>query len=422
MRGCGPAGERAPAAWMDVMDMDSAQQANATCGGTHLPPLERPFRKSAKHIRLGVVGGGFGGDQPFHEHPNCVVQAVADPRADRQERLAKTFQCGTVYNSLEEMLKDPQVEAVALFTGAPSHVKHAVMCLEAGKHVLCAVPAATNLEDAERLLAAVKASGLTYMMHETSYYRQPTISARKFYREGKFGELFYTEAEYFHPNPPGFISPLWTGPDGERTWRYCLPPMWYPTHATAFLTGVTGERLTSVMCLGFDDGTGPYHDNAYGNPYGSEVALYKTDKGHILRHAQIWRGAVRGCERAEWYGSKFSYFMEHPNGMGPCIVRTSGQTEKDDAGFERQLSEFEPYSQPKWWETDLLPETMRHDTGHDGSHVFLVNEFVMSLIEGRTPSVNVYEALAYTVPGIIAHESAVNGGKELKIPSFDPAA
>lgn len=375
--------------------------------------------KTNKKIRLGVVGGGFGADQPFGEHPNCVVVAVSDLREDRRQHLRDVFKCDNVYNSLEELIKDKDIDAVAVFTEATNHVKHAVACLKAGKHVLSAVPAATSIADAELLLATVKETGLTYMMHETSYYRQPMISAREFYKKGLFGELFYTEAEYFHPNPPGYISPLWTGPKGERTWRYALPPMWYPTHATAFLVGLTGERLVDVMCLGFDDGTPPYHNNNYKNPYGSEVALYKTNKGHILRHAQIWRGAVRGCERAEWYGSLGSFFMEHPNGMGPVIVRTSGQTEKDDAGFERQLSEYEQYDQPKWWKTDFLPEAMRHDTGHDGSHVFLVNEFICSLLEERVPTVNIYEALAYTVPGIMAQESAIHGGKQMKIPSFD---
>lgn len=374
----------------------------------------------SKKLRIGVVGGGFGAAMPWHEHPDCVVEAVSDLREDRRKALSDAFQCNKVYNSLSELIKDRDVDAVALFTEATNHAEHAVECLNAGKHVASAVPAVTSLEGAEKLLEAVKRTGLTYMMFETSYYQQGAISARQFYKQGKFGDLFYTEAEYFHPNPPGFISPLWTDPQGKRTWRWALPPMWYPTHATAFLVGITGERLTEVTCLGFHDGTQPYKDNSYNNPYGSEVAFYKTSNGNMLRHAQIWRGAVRGCERAEWYGSKMSFFMGHPNGMGPVIVRTANQIEKDDAGFERQLSEFEQYDQPKWWKTDLLPEPMRHDTGHDGSHGFLVNEFVRALVDGRSPTVDIYESLAYTVPGIIAHASAMEGGKQMKIPSFDP--
>ena len=65
------------------------------------------------------------------------------------------------------------------------------------------------------------------------------------------------------------------------------------------------------------------------------------------------------------------------------------------------------------------PEAMRHDTGHGGSHAFLAAEFVSALLEDREPVIDVYESLAMTVPGIVAHESSKRGGERLKAPSFD---
>jgi hypothetical protein len=117
-----------------------------------------------------------------------------------------------------------------------------------------------------------------------------------------------------------------------------------------------------------------------------------------------------------------SFYMDHPNGLGPIIIRAGEQMEKDDAGFERKLAQFEKYEQPLYWKTDMLPEPLRHDSGHGGSHTFLTHEFIDSLVNERKPSVNIYEALAYTVPGIIAHKSALQGGKQMKIPQFDPKA
>src|SRR5207249_656939 len=137
---------------------------------------------------------------------------------------------------------------VAIFTGAPDHARHVVMALEAGKHVLCAVPAAMSLDECQLLIDTVKKTGLTYMMAETTYWMQPAISARKFYEEGRFGHLYYTEAEYHHA---GLESLFFEG--GKRTWRHGFPPMHYPTHCTAFLVGMTGERLTNVSCLGWGD-------------------------------------------------------------------------------------------------------------------------------------------------------------------------
>ena len=101
------------------------------------------------------------------------------------------------------------------------------------------------------------------------------------------------------------------------------------------------------------------------------------------------------------------------------IVRTAAQQEKDDAGFARDLPQLETYAQPQWWQTDMLPEPLRHASGHDGSHTFLTHEFIDALVHERRPAIDVYEAVAYTAPGIIAHQSALQGGKQLNIPVFD---
>ena len=201
-----------------------------------------------KKIRIGVVGGNFGHSFYWHEHPNCIVEAVSDLRPERRSALMQTYRCDKSYESLEKLIRDKNIDAVAVFTPAPDHARHCVAALRAGKHLICAVPAAMSLEECWQLIDTVKQTGLTYMMAETSYYQQHTISARKCFQEGQFGHLYYTESEYHHAG----LESLWFE-NGQRTWRYGYPPMHYPTHCTAHLVGVTGERLTEVSCLGWGD-------------------------------------------------------------------------------------------------------------------------------------------------------------------------
>ncbi|MBI3946592.1 MAG: Gfo/Idh/MocA family oxidoreductase [Armatimonadetes bacterium] len=378
---------------------------------------EATMSRSARKIKVGVVGGGFGAGFWWHEHPNCTVEAVSDPRPDRRSRLQERYRCDKTYDSLEALIQDKNVDAVAVFSGAPDHVPHTVACMNAGKHVFCAVPACISLEQAEELRDTVRRTGLTYMMAESSYYHAAVISARNFLAEGKFGDLFYSESEYHHAG----LETLWFNPDGSKTWRHGFPPMLYPTHCTAYLVGVTRERLASVMCVGWGHDDPGILPNAYNNPFLNETALFKTDKGNAFRVAVFWYGAHRGTERGQWYGTKMSLFDPHPNGLGSIIVRTGGQTEKDDGGFLRQLSAFEPYALPEWWKTDMLPEPLRRASGHGGSAVFLTHEFIDALVNDRPPAIDVYESLAMTVPGIVAHQSALEGGRQLPIPSFDLA-
>lgn len=386
-------------------------------GGENIPAAVA-VDTAPKKLRIGIVGGGFGCSFQWHEHPDCVVQAVSDRRPDRRDRLAKTYGCTNVYHSLEELVKDRDVDAVGVFTDGTLHVQHAVECMKHGKHVISAVPAAYgSLDQAQRLFETVTESGLTYMMAETSYYQQFTISARKFYEEGKFGEIFYCQSEYQHDG----LETLYLD-GGERTWRYGMAPMHYPTHCTAHLVSVTGERLTEVVCHGWGDDDPILEDNAHNNPFWNESAMFRTNRGHAFRVNVWWKGAHRGGERAEWIGDKMSFYAPHPNGLAPQIVRAGDQTETDDAGFVRNLPEQETYDQPEWWKTDRLPEPLRHDTGHHGSHAFLTHEFVDAITHGRPPTIDVYEALSYTVPGIVAHESALRDGEHLTIPQFERPA
>ncbi len=377
------------------------------------PWMAGVHQERLKKVRVGVVGGNFGASFYFHEHPQCIVEAVSDLIPERRDRLMQVYGCSKSYESLEQLIQDREVEAVAVFTPAPDHVRHAVACLKAGKHVMCAVPACMSVEEAEELLDTVKRTGLTYMLAETSWYHQSVISARKWFREGKFGSLFYTEAEYHHPG----LEVLFWDEKGNRTWRYGFPRMHYPTHCTGYLVGVTGERMTQVSCVGWGDDSPVLKDNVYKNPFWNGTAFFTTNRGNAFRIGVYWKAAVGGCERGQWFGDQMSYYDPHPNGTGYIIRRASEQKETDDAGFVRTLPTLEQHEQTQWWKTEMLPEPLRHPSGHDGSHTFLTHEFVDALVNDRRPEIDVYNALALTVPGIIAHQSALQGGKAVAYPA-----
>lgn len=363
----------------------------------------RPWQQTSdKKVRIGVVGGGFGTAFHWHQHPNCVVEAVSDLIPERRDKLMRTYACAKSYESLEKLILDPAVDAVAVFTGAPDHPRHTIACMKAGKHVISACPACLTLEDAAKLKEIKERTGLIYMTAETSYYRWETITARQMYQAGLFGELVYTEAEYYHPMNKEERDALWYR-DGKRTWRYGYAPMLYPTHSTAFLVGVTGERLTKVSCIGWGDDDPALKDNVYKNPFFNETGMFMTDKGKPFRCNVAWKLNAHG-ERAQWFGTKAALYSQGSGGQPFAMQLPSGQVS--------QLPDY----------FAMVPEAMRADSGHGASHPFLTNEFVMALVEKREPATNLYEALAFCVPGIVAHESSLKGGKQLKIPNFDKQA
>src|SRR5262245_45781496 len=134
----------------------------AIAGGAAWKASAQPA--SGKKVRMAVVGGGFGSSFHWHEHPQCVVTAVTDLYAVRRQKLRDAYKCDSVYDSLEDMLKKRNdIDAIALFSDAPSHVKHVKMCMERGLHVVSAVPACQTLEDAHLLREVKEKTGRRYM-------------------------------------------------------------------------------------------------------------------------------------------------------------------------------------------------------------------------------------------------------------------
>ncbi|MCZ2149919.1 MAG: Gfo/Idh/MocA family oxidoreductase [Bryobacterales bacterium] len=374
-------------------------------------------RSAPKTLRIGVVGGGFGSSFQWHLHPKCKVTAVCDIRPDRLQRLSEVYKCGNTYKNFREMLKHPELDAVAVFTPLPLHVWMDIESLKAGKHVISAVPAGMSIEELERLLDTVKSTGLKYMMAETSYYRPEIITARQWAREGRFGSIFYTEAEYHHEG----LIPLMYDDRGFPTWRHGLPPMHYPTHCTGMVIPVTGERLAEVTAIGWGDQHEVLRTNQYGNPFWNTTAFFKTSSGHSSRVSVFWHVAAGGTERAGFYGDRMSYIMARPERSPDTQVTISkeGKTVLDANGYPEGDVKIAAFKQPNHFE--MLPEPLRVPSGHGGSHTFLTHEFVGAVTEDRMPAVNVWEAIAYTVPGIVAHQSALRGGVTLKIKDYGKA-
>ena len=342
---------------------------------------------SDRKIRVGIVGYGvcrFGAAFGFQDHPNVEVAAVSDLFPERCAELAKVCRCERTYPSLEELIKDDSLEAVFVATDAPSHGRHCMEALRHGKHVACAVPAVFgSLEEAEQLYEVYAASGRQYMMFETSYFHADLHAMRVIYQAGRFGQLVYSEGEYYHYAADPIPSYL--------DWRVGTPPQWYPTHSNAYYIGVTAGSFTEVSCMGMPSRTRwlQADNNRYRNPFGTEIAQFRTSEGGMSRMGVSW---------------------DTPGPEGE-MGRVRGQTGSFYGHYQGLTQELPDTTRPP------LPPGVEAG-GHGGSHGHLMNEFVLSILLNRTPLVDIAQSLNMTVAGIVAHQSALNNGELMKIPQY----
>lgn len=376
-------------------------------------------RGADKTLRIGVVGGRFGSTFQWRKHPRCSVAAVCDLRDDRLRTMNEVYRPDASYKDYAEMLRHPGLDAVAVFTPAPLHAAMSIQALEAGKHVISAVPAGLSIEELERLIEAVKRTGLRYMMAETTTYRPQIITCREWAAEGRFGTVFYAESEYHHNLPN-----LKWDEQGEPTWRYGLPPMFYITHQTSAVIPVMGARMAEVQAVGWGDDSKMLQDNRYGNPFWNTTGFFKTTDGRACRIAVYWRSAAGFAQRSQFYGSETSYVMgrvaeDHPDTV--MWMDEEALRAWDGPGKGNGHAQARPADDPPEKHWDKLPEPLRIPTGHAGSHSHITHEFVSAALEERHPLVDVWEAAAYTAPGLIAHQSALAGGESMKIPDLGRA-
>lgn len=354
---------------------------------------------SDKKVRVGIAGEGvcsFGSAFGYQNHPNSEVVACTDLNPERCKLLQKRTGAKKTYSSCEDMIKhaaEDKLDMVYIATDAPSHAKLSIMALEHGLHVVCAVPAFLGKEQLElvpKIMDAVKRSGKLYQMNETTAFRQSCYEMRKLYEAGVMGEIVYAEGEYFH------CSDLKNGLNvgSYNGWRDGIPPMYYPTHSTAFYTCVTRKRFIETTCIATPSLIKQYtKGNRYNNPYGSEFALMKMETGGSARMIIAYDVPCVNGERGRVWGQKGGY-----DDAGMCFLGDMAQIKNID--FKRHA----------------LPKGMPPG-GHGGSHGYLTDDFLRAILDpNHHHVVNEKIALETTICGVYSHMSAMRDAETLKIP------
>jgi len=348
-------------------------------------------------LRVGIAGLGRGlcFFQIFKNNKETEVTAVCDLDERRAREFAAANNIKSWFSNFKKFLES-DIDIALIATPFPFHAEQSILALEAGKHVLCEVPPAYSIEEAKKLVQAVKkAKRLKYMMAANMNYIHFLKEWVKLVHRGKIGKVFYAEAEYVHPIPE-----LMRNPDKTPTWRAKLPPIYYCTHSLGPLIAMLGERFVQAIGLSTGSNVAPEFGTI-----DMEVALLRTGTGTIVKLLcgfSVERGSshhyfsiygTRGCletDRFNWQDTAYVYFKDSPETEAMTQIRTS--INHPDA-----------------------PEDAKSG-GHGTSEYYLVQDFIQSILNDTTPPIDVHTALDFGLPGLCAHSSALQGGKIIEIP------
>jgi predicted dehydrogenase len=266
---------------------------------------------------LGLVGAGqFAGQFAtlFHHHPGVSAVHVTDVIRSRADELVDSAGLAGTFASFEELIASPAIDAVAIFTQRWTHGPLVVKALRAGKHVYSAVPMAISVDEISAIIDAVRETGLTYMMGETSYYNPATVFARRKVAAGEFGRMFYGEGDYVHDMDLGFYEAYQYS--GGENWKATAsyPPLLYPTHSIGGVLGAWDTHATSVSAIGVVDQRGDgVFDRAvsrFDNDYSNATALFELAGGGSMRTNEFRRVGYPSHireSRFRWFGTEGSF-------------------------------------------------------------------------------------------------------------------
>lgn len=332
------------------------------------------------------------------------MQVLADVK---EKHPGRRFACEIVTEYDELLAMQP--DAVVVASNGKMQVEHACQALKAGCHVFSEVPGAYTEAEWVRLRDVVQQTGKSYMLAENTCFWDFFRYWRKWVQEERFGPISIAEGEYLHHLPE-----MLTAADGSRfsstrakaegrtdlepIWRADQPPIQYLTHDLGPLLEVLDDRCVSVTCR-----SAPWRCPDTPLRSDGQIALFQTAKGTLIqilvtlstRRPSEHRYRLFGVEgSAEW----FLY-----EGFG----RRFGRERSESEGWER---------------VDIRLAAREDDTstGHGGADLKTARAFVRAVLAGRPAPIDVYRAMEYSLPGILANRSAELGGVPIAIPDLRP--
>ena len=369
-----------------------------------------------KKINVAVIGLGFGAEfiPIYKKHPNANIMAICQRNEARLNEIGDAFGIEKRYTSYDQLLADKEIEAVHINTPIPDHAIQSIKALKAGKHVACTVPMATTVKECEEIVRLTKKTGLTYTMMETVVYAREFLFMKELYDNGELGKLQFIKASH-QQDMDGWPN-YWPG----------LPPMHYATHCVGPVLGLTRGVAEYVSCFGSGTIRKELHHH-YNSPFAVETAHIKFLNSDLS--AQVYRSlfdvARQYRESFEVYGSKRS--VEWPLIEGESLVLHKAKRPEPEIPEKVACPDY----------AHLLPGPIQRFTtkgvydgeehqhlsftqgaGHGGSHPHLVHQFINALVHKQPPYPDAVQSANITCVGILAHQSALQGGKIMFLPEF----
>ncbi|NCB62731.1 MAG: Gfo/Idh/MocA family oxidoreductase [Clostridia bacterium] len=365
-----------------------------------------------KKINIGIIGLGFGKEfiPIYQRHPNVEQVAICTRNPDTLRRVGEAFGIPEElrFTVADDMIACSKLDAIHVVTPVYEHAPQVLKVLNAGKHAACTIPMALTVGDCAAIAEAAARNRKIYMMMETAVHTREYRYLEYLRDSGALGRIQFLRSSHIQDMEG------WAG-----YWRG-LPPFYNGTHAISPLSCFLDRDIDTVTC----HGSGRVRSElevAYGSPFAVESCTLTFDQSDVCAETtrSLYDTVRQYRESFDVYGSKCSWEWEQVENEGACLFKGGESARRV---FVPEKAEGLPGAIQCFTLREEISDTghlsFLQGAGHGGSHPYLAHAFVSSVVEGREPYMNATRAANITCAGILAHGSAMAGGKPMKLPAF----
>ncbi len=336
-------------------------------------------------VRVGIIGAGFVANihaLGLHDARDAELVAVAARTPGNAARFAAAHDIPHAFDNYRELLARPDIDAVTVAVPNYMHEEVVTAAARAGKHIMCEKPFARTIQEAERMLAEVRAAGVRLVYGEMLCFAPKYVRARKLISEGAFGRVFLIRQSEQHdgPHSPWFWDVNLSG-GGVLLDMGC--------HSIEFARWMLGKpKVTSVLA---SMGTFVHQGRTLGEDH--SVTILKFDNGAMSISENSWAKTGGIDDRCEVMGTHGNTTVDLIRGNAMVTHSKTGYgyaVEKADTTVGWTFTGFE-----EEWNYGF-PQEMQHfvnvvlgreepiETGEDGLEVLkIIYAAYQSAGEGR---------------------------------------
>lgn len=343
-------------------------------------------------LTLGILGLGEGRStmSAALQSTKWTLKMICDRKEELCLQRSKEFDFHHYTFRYEDMLNDPNIEVIAIYTPDKFHAEHIKQALLHGKHVVCTKPLIDDLSKAAELLVLQQQTGKRVFVGQSSRFFEPMKRQRIDYEAGAIGELVTVEA-YYHADHRWFLGKGWSL---EKAFKWLYGGL---SHPVDFIRWYLPE-IEEVM------GYGMLSPNGRAGGLQNEDTMhfiFKAKDGRIARVSGVYSGPVQPVTR----DSEMS-----------CILRgTEGCSQGDYMDLRYAITDKTGEEKIITWE-HKLKHYFRFEgkSHHAGEYQNYLEYFADSIEQGFTAYPDLQEGIG-TIAVLKAMEQSLEKGVPVKI-------